>query len=97
MQFQAIGRTVVLCDDGKFAVGGNAENAAVCDVDAVEVSLPVERRPLEKRTDRAAVKQIAHETAVAVGQQQLVGQSGPHAAFDQFRFRHHGVFILRGL
>ena len=54
MNLQAVGLAVILGDDRKLASRIYPQNAAVGDVDAVEIAVAIEGRTLQERLHRPA-------------------------------------------
>ena len=88
---QAIGFAGIFSDDVKFALRRDAKDAAVRNVNDIEIARAVERRAFEKaaRGNAAAAGSDALGRHVALAQR--LRQGDEYFGFDHLRRREHGV------
>jgi len=88
MDLQPVGIAVVVCEDLPRSVAGDAEDAPVRNVHAIEAARPVERRPFQERMQRRSASG-ARPRRVRVGDAQRFRQAREYFGSDVRRSGEH--------
>ena len=93
---QPVRLAVVLGDNLEPAVRRDAEDAAVRDIDHVQVAGAVERRSFEKAAGGNGAAARGDTFGRHVGLAQRLRHGGEYFGLDQLRRREHGVVVFAG-